>query len=45
MTGNLWILLAMDDWQAKNDAACCGTPFAPVEQMLRTYPHEDLCAE
>ncbi len=28
----------MDDWQAQNYVACCGTTFAPVEQMLRTYP-------
>ena len=33
-----YITLHMDDWQAQNYVACCGTAFAPVEQMLRTHP-------
>ena len=33
-----YITLHRDDWQAQNYVACCGTAFAPVEQMLRTYP-------
>ena len=33
-----YITLHMDDWQTRNYVACCGTAFAPVEQMLRTYP-------
>ena len=30
--------LAIDDWQTQSYAAYCGTAFAPVEQILRTYP-------
>ena len=33
-----YIALHMDDWQTQNYVACCGTAFAPAEQMLRTYP-------
>ena len=33
-----YITLHMNDWQTQNYVACCGTAFAPVEQMLRTYP-------
>ena len=33
-----YVTLHMDDWQVQNYVACCGTAFAPVEQMLRTYP-------
>ena len=33
-----YIALYRNNWQAQNYVACCGTAFAPVEQMLRTYP-------
>lgn len=33
-----YITLHMNGWQVQNYVACCGTAFAPVEQMLRTYP-------
>ena len=43
-----YITLHPDNWQARNYVACCGTAFAPVEQMLRTYPQIDrvyLCLD
>lgn len=43
-----YITLHPDNWQTQNYAACCGTAFTPVEQMLRTYPQIDrvyLCLD